>query len=683
MVYTFNQYYLTTRLTRKAARDVYLSYTVHEPEYPVLLKIYDAECCHPDLAQEDFQYRARKFKSLSHPHIVPILDIGVEEGKPYVVSEYFSAGSLRQQLERLAPEYFPLDTALSLIVDVGSALSYAHSQNIVHQKVKPENVFRNAQGETLLADFSLHEIINEPVLESKPDDCVISYMAPEQLTGSASPSSDQYALACLFYELITGKLPFTARDLSYLWQRYTILSPIPPSQFVATLPKQVEITILKALSKKPEDRYADVATFLAALEEAVRPAPPTFPFNHLISRIDHQPTVRIPNATLSPPPAVGPAPAQDSVRMESESDPFAPSTSKEEEVELSQQPFSQRRTGSAPSLSRRKAMATTRFRPLIAEEEVHNDLLMSSLVSTPTVQTVSVQAPIASPVSTPTPTPVPVSLYVSESIETRPLPTVAESPPVPASPVSSAQPQVLPVAQKFPLGKRTYALLCVALICIVITAFFSTSNKSISSLMNAYTSVHSTSIAAGHQTLPRPAPKPTPTPTPLLYSSSMLSPDSGGWEVSGSATSGCTYNGAGYQIGVSTVGTFVPCYAQNLTGSNFVFQAQMTITSASNAGGGLIFRQIYRFHVRNGSYYLKTPAKTLASGFNSAIHVSTGQSVLLKVVAKGSDISLYANNNLLAHVRDSSASSGVFGLLAVDLSYPTTAVFTNIKIWQL
>ena len=97
--------------------------------------------------------------------------------------------------------------------------------------------------------------------------------------------------------------------------------------------------------------------------------------------------------------------------MEPESDPFASSKSKEEEVELSQQPFSQRRTGSAPSLSRRKAMATARFRPLIAEEEVHNDLLMSSLVSTPTVQTVSVQAPIASPVSSPTP--VPVSLYVS------------------------------------------------------------------------------------------------------------------------------------------------------------------------------------------------------------------------------------------------------------------------------
>jgi hypothetical protein len=180
-----------------------------------------------------------------------------------------------------------------------------------------------------------------------------------------------------------------------------------------------------------------------------------------------------------------------------------------------------------------------------------------------------------------------------------------------------------------------------------------------------------------------PAPVPTPTPTTsLLYSSSMSSPDSGGWEVAGSATFGCTYNGGGYQIGVNSANTYIPCMAQNLTGSNFIYQAQMTITSASNNGGGLIFRQIYRFHVINGSFDLATPSAQLAAGSNSAINFSTGKTILLKVVAKGSDIYLYANNNLLTHVVDSSASSGAFGLLAVDFSNPTTAVFTNIKIWR-
>jgi serine/threonine protein kinase len=304
MIYTFNQYYLTTHLTRKASRDIYLAYVVHEPEHKVLLKIYDAECCLPNIESEDFQYLAKKFKRLSHPHIVPILDIGKEDGKPFVVTEYFPAGSLRQKLEQVTQGRFLLDTALSLILEIGGALSYAHRQNIVHQKIKPENVLLNAQGEALLADFSLHEIINEIVLDRKPDDRVISYMAPEQLTGNASPSSDQYALACLFYELITGNLPFTARDLSYLWQRYTIPSPTPPSRFVTSLPKPMESAILKALSKKPEDRYVDVDAFLAAIEEAARPAPPAFPFEHIIPHTGQQSAVRMPKKTPSPMSAV-------------------------------------------------------------------------------------------------------------------------------------------------------------------------------------------------------------------------------------------------------------------------------------------------------------------------------------------------------------------------------------------
>lgn len=163
----------------------------------------------------------------------------------------------------------------------------------------------------------------------------------------------------------------------------------------------------------------------------------------------------------------------------------------------------------------------------------------------------------------------------------------------------------------------------------------------------------------------------------------MSSPDNGGWAVAGSATSGCTYNGGGYQVASSTSGTFIPCYAQNLTGRNFLFQAQMKITSTSNDGGGLIFRQIYRFHVINGSFDLATPAKQLAAGSSSAINLSAGQSILLTVVVRGVDIYLYANNTLLTHITDSSASSGSFGLMAVDFSNPTTAVFTNIKIMQV
>ncbi len=505
MMYPFDQYYLTKRLIHKETYDIYLSYAIHKPGHRVLLKIYNAECRHLDMAPEDFQYYARKFKRLSHPHIVPILDIGIEKGKPYVVSDYISAGSLRQQVERVAPAHVLLDTALALILDVGSALSYAHSQDIVHQKVKPENVFLNAQGEALLADFSLHELINESVLVCKPDDRAISYMAPEQLTGSATASSDQYALACLFYELITGKLPFTAHGLSYLQQRHTIPSPTPPSQFVTTLPKQGESVVLKALSKKPEERYADVVTFLAALEEAVRPALSTFPSKDLILHTDHQSDVRLPKEALPPTPAARLASAKAAVPKEPESEerPSSFSLLKSfsqglDGIQKEERPSSFSLLKSFPQGSDgiQKVASVSRSSIDQRGQGVYRDVSMSSLASPLTVQPASVPGLIVSPVSTPAPAP--ISLYAPGNIGTGRSPSIVEGAPVPASPVSSAQPQGLPVVQRFSLGKHSYALLSVALICIVVIAFFLISNKSIIHLPIQLTPAVVTTTLSGH-----------------------------------------------------------------------------------------------------------------------------------------------------------------------------------------
>ncbi|HEY4385286.1 MAG TPA: hypothetical protein VGN34_12570 [Ktedonobacteraceae bacterium] len=162
----------------------------------------------------------------------------------------------------------------------------------------------------------------------------------------------------------------------------------------------------------------------------------------------------------------------------------------------------------------------------------------------------------------------------------------------------------------------------------------------------------------------------------------MNGSDNGGWQIAGSATLGCTYSGGGYQVATNSSSTYVPCTAQNLTGRDFAFQAQMTITSSTSNGGGLIFRQAYRFHVDNGSYDLAGPPKQV-SGTNPYLNVNGGQSMSLTVIAKGSDIYLYVNGYLLTHIQDSTSSSGGFGLFAVDFSSSTTIVFTNVKIWQL
>src|ERR1700730_15555146 len=283
MLYTFSHYYLTTHIGRKASHDIYLSYPMGEPEHKVILKLYDPECRVPGTSAEDFLFTARRFKQLAHPHLVPIIDIGLEEGKPYVVSDYITNGSLRQHPEQRPAKRLNLDEALRIIQDIGTAIVYAHAHTIIHKDIRPENILFNETGEALLGDFVLGEIIQERGIQHQLDARTLSYMAPEQLNGLSTPKSDQYALGCLLYELITGTLPFGAGTGSLLDQQLTT-EPKPPSTMVSGIPKALETTILQALSRQQSERYPDVETFLNSLQAATRPAPPVFPFARVLSQ---------------------------------------------------------------------------------------------------------------------------------------------------------------------------------------------------------------------------------------------------------------------------------------------------------------------------------------------------------------------------------------------------------------
>jgi hypothetical protein len=162
----------------------------------------------------------------------------------------------------------------------------------------------------------------------------------------------------------------------------------------------------------------------------------------------------------------------------------------------------------------------------------------------------------------------------------------------------------------------------------------------------------------------------------------MASAD-GGWAVSGSASASCGYGYGGYEVWESTTHQYTPCFAQNLSGGNIAFQATMKMTSDTNDGGGLIFRQIYRFHVSDGEYDLVTPDATQTVGTSNSVHVNSTQSIVLTVIAQGDNIYLYADGTMLAHILDNSSSSGALGLLAYDATNPSIAIFTDVKIWLL
>jgi eukaryotic-like serine/threonine-protein kinase len=218
---------------------------------------------------------------LQHPHILALLDSGTSEEpspRPFYVMPYVEGETLRQRLLREGP--LPLAEALRLVREIGEALHYAHGQGLIHRDVKPENVLLS-QGHALVADFGIARAVGAAVGDQLTQAGVglgtPSYMSPEQVEGGREVDgrADEYSLACVLYELLTGQPPFTGPSAGAVLARQ-VLDPVPP---ITTLrpgvPGSMRRAVERALSKVAADRYATIPDFLAALDEpeAAAPAP--------------------------------------------------------------------------------------------------------------------------------------------------------------------------------------------------------------------------------------------------------------------------------------------------------------------------------------------------------------------------------------------------------------------------
>src|SRR5258706_4935383 len=214
-----------------------------------------------------FVKEAQLLKKLQHPYILRILDAGLQNGLPYLVTEYASGGSLREHLRKYNNGPLPLDEAVTILTQIGQALSYAHQQGIVHRDLKPENILFNSTGDTLLADFGIAVLLSSARTGMMGLGGTPPYMAPEQFEGLASPKSDQYALGCIAYELVTGRRLFSIPNptLEAFWYCHAKIEPVPPKHYNSAIPMPMEHAILTALAKDRMNRYNDIATFIQAL----------------------------------------------------------------------------------------------------------------------------------------------------------------------------------------------------------------------------------------------------------------------------------------------------------------------------------------------------------------------------------------------------------------------------------
>ncbi|MBA2287084.1 MAG: protein kinase [Ktedonobacteraceae bacterium] len=221
-------------------------------------------------SMQSFLNEARTIARLEHPHIVRVLEFGMEDDQlPFLVMSYAPQGTLRQR----HPKGSSLSPArvLSYVNQVAAALQYAHERKVIHRDVKPENMLLGANDEVLLSDFGLAVVSQSSPKHNLHDRAgTTAYMAPEQLQGRPCPASDQYALAVVIYEWLCGQPPFVGSDLEIAVQ-HTQFKPPPLHEKLPGIPPVIEQAVMTALAKDPEQRFASVRDFASTIAEACRP----------------------------------------------------------------------------------------------------------------------------------------------------------------------------------------------------------------------------------------------------------------------------------------------------------------------------------------------------------------------------------------------------------------------------
>ena len=276
---TLGRYRVLARLGRGGMADVYKAFQ------PSLDRDVAIKVLHPSMVDDKefvgrFQREAKSVAALRHTNIIQVFDYDSQGDTYYMVMEFIDGPTLKAALEELhrRREQLPLDVALRIVSDVGSALGYAHEQGVVHRDVKPANILLDRAGRVILTDFGVAKILSgTKVTVTGTVLGTPAYMSPEQGMGEHGDSrSDIYSLGVVLYELATGRLPFDAdTPLAVLLKHAHDPLPIP-RQVNPSLPEEVERIILKALAKEPADRYTTAQEMLAdiaALPPSTVPAP--------------------------------------------------------------------------------------------------------------------------------------------------------------------------------------------------------------------------------------------------------------------------------------------------------------------------------------------------------------------------------------------------------------------------
>jgi serine/threonine protein kinase len=247
--------------------------TVYKARQPamnrhVALKVLSTPMANNPAFLARFKQEAEMIAALEHAHILPVYDLGDQDGYVFIAMRYMSHGTLTS---RIAQGSIALPDVSKWIEQIGSALAYAHQRGVVHRDVKPSNVLLDAQGNAFLADFGIAKWYEGSLnLTGSGVIGTPQYMSPEQGQGlKIDGRSDEYALAVMAYEMIVGRPPFEAETPLAIVLKHVTEPLTPPITINPLVPQLVSDVVAKALSKDPADRYASTDGFAQALSAAI------------------------------------------------------------------------------------------------------------------------------------------------------------------------------------------------------------------------------------------------------------------------------------------------------------------------------------------------------------------------------------------------------------------------------
>src|SRR5687768_12435985 len=251
-----SRYSIERELGRGGMATVYLAEDFRHGRQ-VAVKVLHTELASA-LGADRFLREIKLAARLNHPHILPLFDSGDAQGLLYYVMPYVEGESLRERLDR--EQQLPVEEAVHHGRAIASALDYAHRQNIVHRDIKPENVMIY-EGEAMVMDFGIAKAVSaatgsETLTQTGMMLGTPAYVSPEQAAGETNLDgrSDQYSLACMIYEMISGERPFSGSTAQATMAKRFTETARPLRSMRATVPEAVERAVAKAMSTDAANR---------------------------------------------------------------------------------------------------------------------------------------------------------------------------------------------------------------------------------------------------------------------------------------------------------------------------------------------------------------------------------------------------------------------------------------------